>query len=91
MTEKTQSIEDSVGAYRRWKHGRALDSVLQMRLCAQDRIDLGWIADSNGLTSSEVVRILIFREAESLGLRTSPKLPGAPGTLIRVFADEDDD
>ena len=80
-----------MGAYRRWKHGRALDSVLQMRLCEQDRTDLGSIADSHGLTRSEVVRILIFREAEARGLRTSPDLPGSPGTLVRVFAGEDQD
>ncbi len=71
MAKKQITIDQSVGEYRRWKSGRSLDSVLQMRLCETDRADLLAMSDADGLTCSELVRVLIFREARARGLRAS--------------------
>ena len=62
-SEDGSQLEDHVvNAYRRWKHGRPLDAVLQMRMCDEDRAALDRIASASALSCSEVIRVLIYRE-----------------------------
>ena len=64
-------LNSFINEYRKYKRGRRLETAFDLRLSLADRQTLEKLSEHHGLSCSELVRVLLFREARREGFVTN--------------------